>query len=191
MNTDITISLEKIENGKARCGYCTDSIMGEGSWTCLDCGAIQHDDCHRETRRCLSLGCRQAEASILEEEVSFPPRETYGFLSILSKFIASSLRVVVGFSLGLVISIIALFFIANALYQIFTDPDSGVFLNGALTIVISMMLGGVISTSFFLGAKRSFNRARYLRAMLRRTTSSADTDRVNTLPEPGTGNDKV
>ena len=48
----------------ARCPFCFDDFTNneEATWTCSNCHARLHDECHDENGSCTSLGCRNKAA---------------------------------------------------------------------------------------------------------------------------------
>lgn len=58
MNSKITISIEKKESDKERCGYCLDRLYDEATWCCDACDTRMHEECHDELQSCVTMGCR-------------------------------------------------------------------------------------------------------------------------------------
>lgn len=80
MSANIKISIGKVEDENARCGYCLETFPSSERWVCGACSSIQHTECFEGTQSCLSLGCQNNSGSTRNSalNINVAPREIEG-----------------------------------------------------------------------------------------------------------------
>ncbi|MDF1661940.1 MAG: hypothetical protein P1V97_09215 [Planctomycetota bacterium] len=158
MNSRVNITVSKIDNDSARCGYCHESLFVEEPWTCKLCGGLQHVECYDDTQTCLSLGCKNKGPSERPQapvvEVALAEGRVESFFQIVERLLMGALCAF----LGLGLTLFTLSLAAELAFTRLLSYDIQGFYWG-LAIMAGLAFLGGLSKSFLLRSWRSFGQA--------------------------------